>query len=65
MTYRTVLGDTFDSIAYDHFNDEKLAMEIIEANIEYADVLVFDAGIELTIPEIDTTPIANLPPWKR
>ncbi|WP_121614795.1 tail protein X [Virgibacillus halodenitrificans] len=65
MKYRTVSGDTFDKIAYDHYKDEKFAIHIMEANIIYANVLVFNAGVDLIIPDIDVTPTSNLPPWKR
>lgn len=66
-TYITKGGDTFDGIAFDFYTDEKLASLIIQANTRYADVLIFDAGIELMIPfveEHEETP-ASLPPWSR
>lgn len=66
-TYITKGGDTFDSIAFDFYTDEKLASLIIQSNTRYADVLIFDAGIELFIPfveENEETP-GSLPPWSR
>lgn len=65
MEYTTVLGDTFDSIAYKLYGDEKQAIRIIEANFEYADVVIFGAGTKLNIPEAEVVTNANLPPWKR
>ncbi|WP_198510292.1 tail protein X [Bacillus solitudinis] len=65
MNYSTVSGDTFDKIAFEQYGDEKLALQIIEANIEHASVLTFGSGTELTIPDVEVTPISNLPPWKR
>lgn len=65
--YITKKGDTFDSIAFDFYTEEKLASVIIQANTRYADVLIFDAGVELAIPfveENEDTP-ASLPPWSR
>ncbi len=65
--YTTKQGDTFDSIAFDYYTEEKLASVIIQANTKYADVLIFDAGIDLIIPYIEEnedTP-ASLPPWAR
>lgn len=42
------------------------AMEkLIAANPQYSDVLIFDAGIELIVPEIEEATIYSLPPWKR
>ena len=58
-------GDTFDKIALRMMGDEMKAPELILANIGYAHVVVFGAGITLQIPSVlNTTPI-NLPPWKR
>lgn len=65
MKYSTVSGDTFDLIAYNQYGDEKMAIHIIEANIDYAHVVIFGAGTVLTIPSVDITPASNLPPWKR
>lgn len=65
MKYSTVSGDTFDIIAHQMYGDAKLAAYIIEANIEYADIIIFEANVQLEIPKIDTTTSINLPPWKR
>jgi len=66
MVYETVSGDTFDLVALKTIGDENAAKEIIKSNIGYAHVVIFESGIQLTIPEItknmNTTP--NLPPWK-
>ena len=62
----TVEGDTFDRLALLYFNEEKLASDIIKANPDYCDVLIFEAGITLTIPEDSAVvPPATLPPWRR
>lgn len=64
-SYRTIDGDAFDSIAYRLWQDESLAQYIIAANPEYADVVIFEAGAELTIPDVDR-PVqvsSTLPPW--
>lgn len=66
VTYTTVTGDTWDSIAFDYYTEEKLASLIIQANPGYEDVIVFDAGVELKIPVIDEdaeTP-DTAPPWR-
>lgn len=65
--YITKKGDTFDSIAFNFYTEEKLSSTIIAANKQYSDVLIFDSGVELIIPVIeenDDTP-ASLPPWER
>lgn len=66
ITHTTIQGDTFDSLAFDYYTDEKLASTIIEANRKYADILIFDAGVELSIPILDDdekTP-GTAPPWR-
>lgn len=63
--YTTMQGDTFDMLALDAYNDEFKAHLIIEANPQYAKVLVFDAGVKLKIPIIEEEAAASLPPWRR
>ena len=65
-THITVDGDTFDLLALHYYNDEKLASDIIRANPNYCDVLIFDAGVELHIPDAAAvSPPETLPPWRR
>lgn len=66
-TYTTVLGDTWDIIAFKIWGKEKYAKELVEANLNYVETVIFSSGITLNIPEITTTvsDITNLPPWKR
>lgn len=62
----TVRGDTFDALALEFYDNEKLACEIIKANPDYCDTVVFDAGVELLIPDItDAALPETLPPWRR
>jgi len=63
--YTTMKGDTFDILALDAYNEETKAHLIIQANPEYSNVLIFDAGVKLKIPFIEVTSAATLPPWKR
>lgn len=63
--YTTMQGDTFDILALDAYNDEFKAHLIIEANPQYANILVFDAGVKLKIPIIEEEAAASLPPWRR
>lgn len=65
IKYTTRKGDTFDVLALDAYNDEMLSPLIIEANPEYCGVLVFEAGITLTIPKISRELVSSLPPWQR
>lgn len=66
IKYTTRQGDTFDELALQAYNSEKMAHLLIEANPDYADVLIFDAGIELTIPVDEEIVLPEtLAPWRR
>ena len=65
-TYRTSSGDTFDSLSLAMYGDEKMSHRIIRFNPDYADVLVFDSGVTLRLPIVDSaTAPASLAPWRR
>ena len=65
-TYITVEGDTFDSLALLFYNNEKLASTIIQANPDHCTTLIFEAGVNLTIPEAAAVVMPEtLPPWRR
>lgn len=66
MTYTTVLGDTWDMIAFKVYGKEKYAKELVEANLKYIETVIFSAGTVLVIPDIkETVDYSSLPPWKR
>ena len=62
--YKTQQNDTFDKIAYELYGDEKIASYIISANPDYADTLVFGAGVSLYLPIIEQIETSTLPTWK-
>lgn len=63
--YITDQGDTFDLIAWKLYEEEMLASEIIQANLDYADVLIFDAGVSLMVPIVEETDLQEaVPPWR-
>lgn len=64
-TYTTVQGDMWDSIAYKVYGSELGMNTLLEANQEYADVVVFPANIVLQVPEYTASETSNLPPWRR
>lgn len=64
-SYLTIQGDTWDIIALKTLGSEKLMGRLIEANIEYADTVIFGAGVKLTVPEYAAPADEFLPPWKR
>jgi phage tail protein X len=65
-THITAEGDTFDALALEYYNDEKLASTIIQANPDHCATLIFEAGISLIIPEATAVIYPEtLPPWRR
>ena len=63
--YTTKSGDMWDMIALKVLGNEMYMSELIENNYKYRNVMIFEAGIKLNIPEISTQKVKNLPPWKR
>lgn len=64
--YKTVQGDSFDLIALLNYGHERHASFIIQANPDYGDVLIFEAGVTLNLPELPAPAKAStLPPWRR
>ena len=62
--YTTVQGDTFDSIAFWLYGDEKYMKELIEANWDKAHILIFDSDVELFVPDIYEESDEDLPFWR-
>ncbi|MDM8143152.1 tail protein X [Megamonas hypermegale] len=65
MTYKTISGDTWDLIAYKILGSEVYMEELLNANQEYKDFIVFPANINLIVPEITVPTVSTLPPWRR
>ena len=66
IEYQTRAGDTFDALALQVYNDEKMAHHIIEQNPDYADVIIFEESVTLKIPIFDKTETSEtLAPWRR
>lgn len=66
INYRTRVGDTFDELALQVYNDEKMAHHIIEQNPDFADVIIFEESVPLRIPIFEDTELpATLAPWRR
>lgn len=65
-TYTTKTGDMFDMLALKYYDEEKMAHHIIQANPDYADVVIFDGGIVLKIPVIEEPESTETKaPWRR
>lgn len=62
--YRTIQDDTFDAAAYRIWGREIMTRGLIDANPEYADVVFFPAGVDLTVPDVEAPVSAEvLPGW--
>lgn len=64
-TYTTISGDMWDKIAYEQMGSVLHTDKLIKANVEYAALFVFPAGVVLSIPAVEDVPSMELPPWKR
>lgn len=65
-TYITMQGDAWDSIAYRLWGEERLFMDLLKANPDHLDTVIFPAGVTLSVP--DKPRIAarlELPPWRK
>jgi len=63
--YETAQGETWDLISIDFYNTPYYVADLIAANPQYSNVLIFEAGIMLNIPILDSAAPETLPPWKR
>lgn len=62
--YRTIQDDTFNAAAYRIWGRESMTRGLIDANPEYADVVFFPAGVDLTVPDVEAPVSAEvLPGW--
>lgn len=62
--YTTIQGDTWDSIAYKLYGDEKYMKNLIEANWPLLEVLVFSSGTVITVPDLPEETDDDLPFWR-
>ncbi|MGL6063841.1 MAG: tail protein X [Fusobacteriaceae bacterium] len=61
--YITETNDTWDLIAYKVYGDEYLMNHIKEANKDFLKIVLFPAGVHLTIPKVEKILKEELPPW--
>ena len=66
ITQIALQGDTFDSLAYRLYGEERMSHYLREYNRGYSDVVMFDGGEELIVPLLTKTESTDtLPPWRR
>lgn len=62
--YYTEAGDTWDKIAYEQYESEKYMEQLILANWDKLDVLVFSEGEEIILPELTDEELDDTPVWR-
>ena len=64
MLHRTIVGERWDSIAWQYYGDPTLVNPLIMANPNVPIAAVFAAGVEIAVPILrqESTP-SDLPPW--
>lgn len=65
--YQTIQGDMWDSIAKKVYGTEKAMELLMQANPEYLDTAVFEAGAILHLPQFTAKEQESTmaPPWRR
>lgn len=64
-TYTTAQGDMWDGIAKKTMGSEYHMDLLLEANLEYREIVVFPANVILTIPDTPAKVALPLPPWRK
>jgi len=65
-TYVTMQNDAWDAIAYRLWGDERLFMDLVRANPEHLDAVLFPAGVRLHVPpKPERVMEQDLPPWMK
>lgn len=65
MPYVTSQGERWDEIAYAFYGNALKTEQLVAANPQYADMLLFPAGCVLNIPKLEEETAESLPPWKQ
>lgn len=61
-----VQGETFDSMAYRLYDEERMSKYLREYNPQYSDIIVFEGGETLIVPVVNEAESKeNLAPWRR
>lgn len=61
----TVQGQAWDQVALTRLGSEKQMNAIVDANKDNLDVLLFEGGITLDIPDVPRIANHSLPPWEK
>lgn len=65
MTYTTIQGDMWDSIAFSQLGSVSYTDKLMALNPQYLGYYTFPAGIVLKLPDAIESVNETLPPWKQ
>ena len=67
LKYTTISGDTWDIIARAQYGRETMCSTLMEANPDHIGTVIFPAGVELKIPDVEVPSNAEIttPPWRK
>ena len=63
-SYIAQTGETFDMIARNLWNDERLFQRLIDANPQYRNVVFFTGGEKLNVPDLPAATKIIKAPWE-
>ena len=63
--YITTQGDTWDTIAFKLYSNEKAMDKLIEANPAHRDTVFFSANVSLVVPVVEMKSTVPAPPWRQ
>ena len=62
--YRTIQGDMWDGVSFKVYGTDRYSKELLKANPQYINVVIFSSGIELICPGVSHEEGSTLPPWR-
>ncbi|MCP4747976.1 MAG: phage tail protein [Desulfobacteraceae bacterium] len=64
-TYKTIQADMWDIISFKAYGNEKMMHVLLAANPALQDTVLFEAGVQIIVPELEDTDTAQstVPPW--
>lgn len=65
-TYITIQGDTWDLISQKEYGSDKHTHILLDNNRGLVETIVFYAGVEIVIPDLEVQTVnTSIPPWRR
>lgn len=63
--YQSVMGDLWDLVCYKQLGSTRWLEKFINENRDKVATFVFRAGVTLNVPDVNSTRVASLPPWRK